>query len=141
VPVHGVLLQHSEPLNIGLGQGQLLCRLFAAHVLFRCVCVMMIALRGTAPVPDRQQLRRHSARCPASSVDIVRYNWEQLPVPQLKDGGRLFSEEVRVKGHEVGPNQQSNVVTVSNMLQVRPKMIFCCFLYLRWVWLVVYGML
>lgn len=46
------------------------------------------------------------------------YDWETLTLPRLDDGGQLFSEETRVRAAEVGPNQQSNVITVSNMLQV-----------------------
>lgn len=36
----------------------------------------------------------------------------------LQQDGRRLVEEVRIRSHEVGPNQQSDIVTISNILQV-----------------------
>lgn len=47
------------------------------------------------------------------------YEWEHLLVPSVDFDEGVFSERVRIRSHEVGPNQQSNIVTVSNILQVR----------------------
>jgi hypothetical protein len=40
-------------------------------------------------------------------------------MPQVLDDARLFQEQMRIRSHEVGTNQQSSMVAISNALQVR----------------------
>lgn len=47
------------------------------------------------------------------------YTWEQLELPSLTEGNKVFQEETRIRSHEVGVNRQSTMISVSNMLQVR----------------------
>lgn len=70
--------------------------------------------------------RLHGARnllTPHALAQVGGYDWEDVPTPRLQNNGRRLVEEVRIRSHEVGPNQQSDIVTVSNLLQVRN--IFC----------------
>eukprot|EP00892_Ulva_mutabilis_P008675 jgi/Ulvmu1/617/UM001_0625.1 len=53
----------------------------------------------------------------SSLANIDGYLWEDVPPPKLQNAGRRLVEEVRIRAHEVGPNQQSNIVTISNILQ------------------------
>ena len=52
---------------------------------------------------------------------VAGYEWERLAVPSVDFDEAVFSESVRIRSHEVGANQQSDIVTVSNMLQVRVR--------------------
>ena len=64
--------------------------------------------------------RKHeAAQCQASATDAISYEWEQPDIPRLTDAGELV-EESRIKAHEVGANQRSSIITVSNLLQVHP---------------------
>ena len=46
------------------------------------------------------------------------YDWEVLATPRLEDGGQFFVAEERIRSFEVGPNQQSDIVAIANMMQV-----------------------
>jgi hypothetical protein len=48
----------------------------------------------------------------------VQHKWTDVQQPSLESGGRYAAEDIRVRAHEVGPNQTSGIITVSNMLQV-----------------------
>lgn len=66
-------------------------------------------------------LKLHAARkfsIAHSLAQIDGYAWEHVPEPMLQHSGRRLVEEVRIRSHEVGPNQQSGIVTISNILQV-----------------------
>ena len=67
--------------------------------------------------PSRlRQGRRILIRNSLGNTDC--YAWEDVPPPMLQQDGRRLVEEVRIRSHEVGPNQQSDIVTISNILQV-----------------------
>lgn len=53
------------------------------------------------------------------------YDWEILATPRLEDGGQFFVAEERIRSFEVGPNQQSDIVAIANMMQAR---FHACFL-------------
>jgi hypothetical protein len=70
----------------------------------------------------RKNLHRRRLICPIRAASLQNENmyvWQELEKPSITDEGRLFTEDVRIRSHEVGPNQQSSIVTVSNLLQVR----------------------
>jgi hypothetical protein len=71
--------------------------------------------------PQAMLMQHHKQRIvcchavlPASSA----YDWELLATPRLEEGGRFFVAEERIRSFEVGPNQQSDMVAVANMMQV-----------------------
>jgi hypothetical protein len=60
--------------------------------------------------------RKHE--CKAAVLESPAYKWQQLDMPKVLEGGRLFREQLRIRSHEVGPNQESTIVAISNALQV-----------------------
>jgi hypothetical protein len=54
----------------------------------------------------------------AAVLESPAYKWEQLDTPQVLEGGRVLREQLRIRSHEVGPNQESSIVAISNALQV-----------------------
>lgn len=70
-----------------------------------------------SPGPLKLQTARKSSIV-HSLAQVKGYAWEEVPAPMLQHSGRRLVEEVRIRSHEVGPNQQSDIVTISNILQV-----------------------
>jgi hypothetical protein len=86
---------------LAAGTGRMRCE---AH---RCVRARCAAPAVTAP----PQL--------APEDDVVQASFP-APAPGLFTPNRAsFSEEHRIRGYEVQPNQRANIVTVANLLQVR----------------------
>jgi hypothetical protein len=56
------------------------------------------------------------ARALAEAVSS--HEWTDVRVPALECDCQHAVEDIRVRAHEVGPNQTSGIITVSNMLQV-----------------------
>ena len=46
---------------------------------------------------------------------------------RLSDDGTAFLEEHRIRGYEVGPDQQTSIVTMANLLQVTSEHPALCF--------------
>lgn len=64
-----------------------------------------------------QRNHKRRVRATAAVVDEEAQSWAHLQMPRLEEEGRYFSEDMRVRAHEVGDNRECNIITVSNMLQ------------------------
>lgn len=78
-----------------------------------------LAVSRAQPSIFSQHHKLRSACCHAAAPASSAYDWEVLATPRLEEGGRFFVAEERIRSFEVGPNQQSDLVAIANMMQVR----------------------
>lgn len=60
----------------------------------------------------------HAAVQAEHTANGAHTTWTPLTVPRLSDDRTSFSEQQRVTAREVGPDQRTNVVGISQMMQV-----------------------